>query len=398
MINTITISNKKHPISVRCLFAWLVLMPFSFVPIGNLGSILKLLTVGIIAYYFMKGGRLKYRNSAMLYTWFIYVIYYSISLIWSLNLSEAIVYVIGYIQFFVLAFLFSSESIDNEDIRHLEDAWIFIAIFCIIIFISGGGKAIEYSDRSTLYMLGAFTDPNEFGGYFCIPVALMCSRLFSENRRKGFMYLILIIVSTYIVLRTGSRGALLALIISIIAALLQAARMSLKNTVLIIVITLLSYYIILNYILPQISESVLNRLSFESLKADGGSERKLIWAKAIKYFYEDSLFRQLFGLGVFGGTFYNSTMHNQLLQNLIDGGFIGLILYCVLISLGFFNIYKNYRSFVPGYMGMIALSITLTLTSSYKPFWTLMIFGLIYRRKQGESIFQEDKMYKSRMD
>ncbi len=382
MNDTIATCKSKHPISVRCLFAWLVLMPFSFVALGSLGSILKLLTIVIIVYYFIKGGRLKYRKSAILFTWFLYVIYYAVSLIWSLNLSDAIVYVIGYIQFFVLAFLFSSEIMDNDDIRHLEDAWIFISIFCIIIFITGGDKSIEYSDRSTLYMLGTFTDPNEFGGYFCIPTGLMCSRLFSENKRKSCIYLILIIVSTYIVLRTGSRGALLALIVCIIAAMFRAARMSFKNTLFIIVLAILSYFIILNFMLPQISESVLNRFTFESLKADGGSERKLIWTKSIKYFYEESIFRQVLGLGIFGGTFYKATMHNQLLQNLIDGGFIGLLLYCVLMVLGFINIYKKYKNFVPGYIGMMLLSMTLTMTSSYKPLWTLMILGLIDIRRE----------------
>jgi len=102
MNDTIATCKSKHPISVRCLFAWLVLMPFSFVALGSLGSILKLLTIVIIVYYFIKGGRLKYRKSAILFTWFLYVIYYAVSLIWSLNLSDAIVYVIGYIQFFVL--------------------------------------------------------------------------------------------------------------------------------------------------------------------------------------------------------------------------------------------------------------------------------------------------------
>ena len=379
-----TINKKMYPISVRCLFAWLVLMPFSFVPVGNLGSVLKVFTIGIIAYYFIKGGRLKYRNSAMLYTWFLYVTYYAISIIWSVNLSAALTYVIGYIQFFVLAFLFSSEIVDNEDIRHLENAWIFIAIFCIIIFMTGSGKAINISDRSTMYMLGEYTDPNEFGGYFCIPVTFMCRRLFSEKGRKGFMYLILIILSTYIVLKTGSRGALLALIISVMITMRQAIKMSFKNTIFVIIITIVSYFIILNFVLPLISESVLNRLTLETLKSDGGSERNFIWTESIKHFYKDSLFRQVFGLGIFGGTFYNVTMHNQLLQNLIDGGFIGFILYCVLILLGFINTYKHYNSFVPGYIGMMSLSMTLTMTSSYKPFWTLMIFALVFRRKQDE--------------
>lgn len=374
------ISKKKHPISVRCLFAWLVLMPFSFVPIGNFGSILKALTIGIVVYYFMKGGRLRYRHSTMLTAWFLYVTYYAVSILWSVNLSAALTYVIGYIQFFILAFLFSSESIDNEDIRHLENAWIFIAIFCIIVFMAGSGKVINWGGRSTLYMLGAYTDPNEFGGYFCIPVALMCRRLFSEKGRKGIIYLILIILSAYIVLKTGSRGALLALIISVMIAMFQAIKMSIKNTILIIIITIVSYFVILNFVLPQISESVLSRLSLASLEADGGSERKLIWTMAINYFYNESLFRQLFGLGIFGGTFYNVTMHNQLLQNLIDGGIIGLVLYCVLILLAFINIRKQYASFIPGLIGMMALSMTLTMTSSYKPLWTLMIFGMIYRR------------------
>ena len=155
-----------------------------------------------------------------------------------------------------------------------------------------------------------------------------------------------------------------------------------KNTLFIIVLAILSYFIILNFMLPQISESVLNRFTFESLKADGGSERKLIWTKSIKYFYEESIFRQVLGLGIFGGTFYKATMHNQLLQNLIDGGFIGLLLYCVLMVLGFINIYKKYKNFVPGYIGMMLLSMTLTMTSSYKPLWTLMILGLIDIRRE----------------
>lgn len=115
--------TKKYPINVQCLFAWLVLMPFSFVPVGNFGSILKFLPIGIVLYYFLKGGRLIYRRSSVLTVWALYVSYCSISIIWS-QIPAALTYIIDIFNLLHWLFLFSSERIDDDDLWHLENGWI----------------------------------------------------------------------------------------------------------------------------------------------------------------------------------------------------------------------------------------------------------------------------------
>lgn len=102
----------------------------------------------------------------------------------------------------------------------------------ILYCFGGSGKVINWGGREHYVYVRAYTDPNEFGGYFCIPVGLMCKRLFNGTIWKRIIYFIIIILSIYIVLKTGSRGALIALMLSIGISLIQAAKLSIKNTVL----------------------------------------------------------------------------------------------------------------------------------------------------------------------
>jgi hypothetical protein len=86
-------------------------------------------------------------------------------------------------------------------------------------------------------------------------------------------------------------------------------------------------------------------------------------------FKEFSVFKVFFGMGYFA---YEPSAHNQLLQNLLDLGIIGLVLYLMLIVRAFKICLHRARSYIPGFISMMALSMTLTMTGSYKPLWILL--------------------------
>ena len=78
--------------------------------------------------------------------------------------------------------------------------------------------------------------------------------------------------------------------------------------------------------IPNLPQSIPERLQLSSIIEDKGSDRAFIWGAAIDNITSGTT-RLIYGYGPFGLTFMRYTMHNQFIQALMDGGIIGLILY-----------------------------------------------------------------------
>ena len=135
--------------------------------------------------------------------------------------------------------------------------------------------------------------------------------------------------------------------------------------------------------MPKLPSDLLMRFSVDSLRESQGSDRLTIWVNSLSFWKDEGILRQFFGVGGFGLVSIRHTMHNQFLQMLLDFGIVGLILYLVLIINIAIQMCRNHREYLGAFVGMLILSMTLTLGPSYKPFWIMLMMVLVCSANKG---------------
>ena len=104
-----------------------------------------------------------------------------------------------------------------------------------------------------------------------------------------------------------------------------------------------------------------------------------MWKIGISEFFEGPLWRRVFGYGpgglsIFG---FGSTIHNSFLQVTIDYGYIGLLYYIVVLVLAVKHAIKFDKIYAACFIGIIAVSLTLSLGPSYKILWILIFMFML---------------------
>ena len=383
----------KH--NKKCLIPLLFIM---FIPLSwavfIVGSVYRNITI-ILAVLFVisvkgKLGLTK-ANSGTLIIWTVYVLYTVVSLAWSTDSARAINNCMGMVLVYVIVLIFANVDTNKIDTKYYDLAWIFVGILCAMFFMFGSIEQVDqYGERETLVILGNKTDPNEFAGTFSVTAAInMYYVLKGKKLWIKLINVVLMVLQLYVILSCGSRGALIAAIVSIVATIIVFFKPTLGyifGTILLVVASILAIQFI---VLPQISGEVADRFSIQSILSDGGSGRSSIWKSGLTQFFDGDAWRILFGFG-YGGVvaegMYDATatMHNQFVQIFVNYGIVGFILYIALLARCLFLLMKYNKRYVGGFIGMMALSMTLSLPPTYKPFWVLLtmaFIGMDRRRK-----------------
>lgn len=377
--------KKKY---VNALFLIFILaLPFSWANIGAM-SIYRLVTMAIVAIWILeKRFKLPIPNDERkkyFLSWITYAGYTVFATI--LNISSVNV-LFGMILLIMISMVFFSSKIDNYLEIYIDYMWLAAAIFFILLFIFGEtGQVGEWGTRQTLVILGTPTDANEFSSFFVVALPIALFHIITDKSliKKGICTGILF-SGIYVVLMGGSRAALLSVSVALIITACTVQRPSIKMIVLILIICLLLIFIVPRYILPMIPKDTLARLSIEALKKDNGSGRGDIWNAGLNAFMKGNLFDFCFGHGygklkVLSPIGLTSTMHNQYIQQLVSYGVIGFLLYMCMIILAYQRLKNNFKRYIGAYIGIMLMSITLTMGPSYKILWILLFHaGLQYR-------------------
>lgn len=390
--------NRQNIASLLCLLS-VACLPLSWIG-SSFGSLFRTIIVLIIATYliiFRGTISINKNNIRLIKAWAVYATYVVARSFFSANIESAIYNILGVCLIFVIAILFSTQKFDEVNRKRMIKIWLSVGVISVLQFLLGDRSGInQYTSRTTLRILGSALDPNEFASIFVIIIPLCASELYRCKRKAYKLFLSLfMIVCLYCVLLTGSRGALLAVLVALCYLYIKILKKSFSGFLLVSLLILIAGFILFEYFLPLLAPDVVKRFSIEALIMDQGSGRSVIWLEVINKFIDGSVFTWLFGFAYGGlkvGSLFNmstDTMHNQFVQELISNGFIGFVLYIYLLV----NVYKNMKKYnfmyLPILIGMICMSLTITMGAQVKQYWFLLMMAFL-----GEETKEKDNREK----
>lgn len=355
-----------------------------------IGSVYRWITLILFGYYLIKSrAKIKIDKSSksVLISMCILVSYSVLSMMWGKFLDESLKSAFSFLLMFIVAIIFSSYNYGEKTLSNkLDQLWIIVGIISAILFVFGERAKIgEYGSRTSLKILGTNTDPNEFAGLFAITLAVNIYYIFNSKGAKRNISIMAMIAGIYSVLLSGSRGAMIACIISLFLTVLFCTRVSPIKFFSFLVVSVLIGIVFVKYLLPLVPADVIARMDLRMLLADGGGGRSVLWKNGIEQYLNSNIFRILFGYGangllIFGERGVTGAMHNYYLQVLTNFGLVGLCLYFNLLWNVLRKFWKDNRKYMPALIAMMVLSATLTTTPNYKPLWILLMTAMIPKK------------------
>lgn len=370
--------NKEQPISVDCIFACIYFMCLPFTVVTTpFGSLLKVVTMPVIAVLSVR--MLMGKNEISLnYVHFVYAIYiiYTISLLLVYNGTEGVVTTRDMVLGFLMFILVSMRIYNDRERELMESAWLIVGFVCIYACLTSTEVVSEVENRAVIKIFGYEEDQNQFCAYL-IMSTLVCVKRLMERRKFYPIYIVILGLSFYAILKTGSRGGLLGILLGV-AAYAAIGIKSIKAKIAILIIGVLSVFIVIAFVMPMLPEDVAERYSISSVEESGGSGRTEIWAFLLDYSFKDPM-RLIRGSGVFstydimyGAGFKNGVAHNSYVQVLNDEGLIGLILFVASLGVCIFRLIKKQPMFSCAMISILGFSVSLSFYT-FKPYLNIMM-------------------------
>ena len=365
---------------------FILALPFSWAS-SVFGSIYRAIAILLLlAYLLLNVGKVRLRpdNQVVRRAFTYYVLFAAATMIWTTNRTTGYSEILGMLLVLIIAYVFSSYSYDDLSNAAIDYCWIIAGAVAAIIYLRGGSANVGiYGNRTTLMILGTATDPNEFSSIFVVSVSLMLAHIMNNKRfiiKAGFAALSLI--ELYVVLMAGSRGALIGVLIAVFVTLFLTGKISAKGMIISIIASILLLWVVTVYILPYIPNDILTRLSIKSMINDGGSGRTTIWKSGMEQWANGNPIRWLIGYGVDGIKAHGirgdtGTMHNQILQQIVYYGIIGLILYLRLIWVAYESIRHDNRRYLGAFLGIMFMSLTITMGAHCKILWIIIMMAFV---------------------
>ena len=202
------LSNKKRNLAIL----FVLMLPFSWVNF-SLGSVYRLITFAILALYFIENKgiiAIKSNKKGLFFAWLAFCFYTIISFLWSGMEEVSKNTMFGMLILLAISVVFFTTQINEKRKKLMDLAWIIGGCIFIILFLTGKTASVGVGSRQTLLILGTWTDPNEFASYFVVAIPLALYALFEhKNKIIKLLLLFTIIGGIYVVLTSGSRGALI---------------------------------------------------------------------------------------------------------------------------------------------------------------------------------------------
>lgn len=374
------ITYKRLYVVSLCLY--LLCLPLGAVNIGTLGSAAKLLAILPIGLALVGGRIAKMQKTILLQLLFTLVA--ALSIVWSVSTEESFSRVFSYIMLFLLLFSGCMFDYSDRDIQKIKLSLVWSSrITAILVLLFG-----SYIEKR-LYMEGIIQeDPNYLCAYFAFGVIAALQQILSREKFFGKIWPIVeLAIYLYVVVLTGSRGGLIAIMAGILMYFLYTGNRSAKGIVLKIsamVVVLLLLSVAMNYI----PEELRIRFTVEDVVSGGGSGRITIWKNAWDLYINSPLWRKLVGYGTatiitcFDKYGYSrlQVAHNIFLETLVELGFAGFCIYSMTILAFVKATRKNVDKFSYAVLVcMIVLSLSVSLYT-FKPYFHIMLYILICHR------------------
>ena len=369
---------EKNNISMHCILAslYFLMLPLT-ISVNSAGaSFLKLATIPISIYFLVS--LFFYKKDFQINIVHIALCVYTVVTVFTMFVNptgDNLEYVKGYFLNAALFICLSVVEYNERELKILE--YVQIALLIIITAITFYNDTTVH-DRTTLSMFGQECDPNYYVGFFIFPITVTMKKIYTSRYR--LFYIVIAFLAVYAIFLSGSRGGLLAILVTIIAFAVIYPKKSM-NKFLILVCMLLSVLILWFAIKPFLSETVIDRMSVEAVVETGGTHRTEIWKSMIDKI-KNSSWEFIFGRGIgslhpmlVAGKVQLVVAHNHLIQVLYDQGIVGVIAFLILVVCCILRCIKKRECVAIAFLGMLALSISLSFNPSIKSFWNLIPYA-----------------------
>ncbi len=269
---------------------------------------------------------------------FIFGIILSISCLYSptnVDYMSGILY--RYWTSFILVFLISTVIKTNYDINVVLYAFILQGVFSALVIYNNYGidNLLNYGQRLENTPFG---NVNSIGIYCAVSIALAIYKLVTEKRHKVLMIAAIIVV-TPLIMFTGSRKALLSVLVGIIAFIFSyTENRNIIKRLFWIIVAVVSLFIMIEYIpaFESIRDRFVEMLNIFTTgdNLNGGDINRMMY---LEKGFESFLESPLIGNGFcYSQYLFQAYSHNNYIELLMNNGIIGFAsfysVYVLLIS------------------------------------------------------------------
>ncbi len=379
---TQTANPEDNRISNECLMACLyfLCLPFTVVTTPY-GSLLKVVTMPVILALSVR--MLMGKSELTLnYVHFVYAVYvlYGIFLLFVFSEDIAVTTTKDMVLGLLMFFLISLRIYNKKECEAIETAWVLMGLVCIYVCLTSTEVVSDVESRAVIRVFGYEEDQNQFCAYFIMPVLVSLKR-FIERRKFYPIYLIIILLSFYSILKTGSRGGLIGVFAGT-ALYITAGVRSLKTKIIVITAAAVFGFLFITVAIPILPEDVAMRYSVDAVAQDGGTGRFEIWKFLIDYAFKEPT-QLIRGSGIFStynimysAGLKNGVAHNTFVQILNDEGIIGIILFFAVIAACILRNIRRAPLYACAFFALMAFAMSLTFYV-FKPFLNIVIMCAI---------------------
>jgi O-antigen ligase len=345
----------------------------------------------VLIYLLFKPKLVRLTKSAV--PWVAYFLWAGLSIYWSIDRSLSgynFIYISKHIFFFLLICSYPFSHLEKRFIRHtviLSGILLSVTVLLTSFYFGEASSFIRATIANGYYK----ADPNHTASSLLIPISFLVVD-FVEAKKFKPLDAVAIVVFVFTLVVSGSRGASLAFLASIVTlTIIYRHFKNLKKIMLAIVFSLA----ILIAIIFAYNPSTVNRYAKIENLDRYSSERILVWKDALS-FYKNKPFAG-YGFDVYpvlpsDMAHKVKSAHNIFIQSLVEGGAVSFLLILVgVIPMIMFKTTDSFsRASKAGIIGIFATSLFL-FTLNYDYFWLAMMFGEIsnrsnIRRKKIEEI------------
>lgn len=370
--------RQAMPVRMHCIVAcvYFLLIPLAITTNESNASLLKIMAVPIGLYFLWY--MITYPKQLRINAVHLCLAAYTVSTVISVLVRpqwSSVNFVWGYFLNAALFICMSVVSYNERELHLLEQIQpILLAVITLLVLLDRG----SWSGRTTLTILGQANDPNYFVGYLIFPLAVTMKRIVESRWR--LLYMLLAAGAVYTVFLSGSRGGLLAVLVTIAAfGLFYPGR--LRNKLAVLIVFFVSVLLLWFAVRPFLPELIVDRMSLDSVVSTRGTYRVDIWLSMLKEIKEGS-WQIFFGRGlqsmhpmVLDGRPYNVVAHNHYIQVMYDQGMIGFLLFGALVVACLVRCAKKRVCVAVALVGMLALGVSLSFNPSIKTFWNLVAYA-----------------------
>jgi O-antigen ligase len=301
-------------------------------------------------------------------------------LVGNVKIQSGFFFVLKYFEYYVVYFMVVNHIHSKKQVKYLI---IALLLTCVIVDIVALAQ-IPSGKRLSAPFEGEIGEPNTFGGYLVLMLAISMALFVSIDSKKVKAVLLMVTCLSIVpLLLSLSRASYLAFVPTYFALI----ALSKKKGILISV--LMFAFMAAPLLMP---EKVINRVAYTfSQRTQQGQEkigtvrldtstsiRLRSWARG----FEASMKRPIFGYGVTGWYFID----NQFTKVLVETGFLGLSAFLFLLYSIFKEGWKVFKEtndnfykgitigFIAGLVGLIVHSVaanTFIIVRIMEPFWLL---------------------------